>query len=121
MTLPAKSYPRVGKLDHDPSGGTRKRTLKFKLKHGDAILSATLTPVDALDAALVELTSPLVIGPLEIFLISADPKGDVWGVSFSPTNGNRGTNYLLRSRLFFASQPSVAQPDKTFLLACSET
>lgn len=121
MTLPESKFPRVGVKPHDPSGGTRKRTLKFKIPHDDTVASGTLTPVDDLDATLVEATTPLQVGALEFFLIVADAKGDVWGCNFYPRYGNRKTLYKLRLRMFFASQPTIAQPDMTFELYCDET
>lgn len=121
MTIaPEKVWPRL--KEHDPSGGTRLRTLKLTLTHGESLLPATsLVAVNA-DGSALDVGETLTITDVTYGLISASPSGDVWGVNFRVHLGVKtNVDYLLVLTPWVASQTGAPLYDRTFALPVEET
>lgn len=101
---------------HDPSGGSRKRTIRLQLDPGDALVGPlTLTAVDTSDAALVG--DSLLLENVTFGVLS----GDLWGINFFPRLGSVGVTYLLRARFYLASNPGTPAEDVTVRMPCANT
>jgi len=119
-TLPKARWPRLAK--HDPSGGTRLRTLLFTLPHGVTLLPATSLAVVNADGSALDVGETLTITDVAIGLVSTAPTGDVWGVNFKAHNGSKkDVDYLIVVTPWLSSQPDAPDYDKTFALPVSET
>ncbi len=96
---------------HDPDG-TRLRTIKVVVDHGDGLLNATtIVPVNAQGG---DLTGDTFTATIEsIGLISQSPTGDIWGVNYRLRSGSMGSHWI-RLRPFLASQPTEPAYDQTF-------
>jgi hypothetical protein len=117
---PRAAYPRLA--PHDPSGGTRLRTITFTVDPGDSLTaSTTLVAVNA-DGSALDVGETLIVTLVSLGRISASPQGDVWGVNYKVRYGTKkGVDYLLVATPWLASQPDEPQYDQTFALPVLDT
>lgn len=106
---------------HDPSGGSRKRSIKLQLDADDELLNtSTLSIVDDAGALLTEVAAgdflPLQLNDVEIGLVNG-----LWIVNFWPRYGFPNTLYNIQLRPFFLSGlPGVPGDDITVKLFCKQ-
>lgn len=119
-TLPKRVPTRLA--EHDPSGGTRLRTITYPVDAGDSLTaSTTLVAVNA-DGSALDVGETLVVTLVALGRISASPEGDLWGVNYKVRYGSKkGVDYLLVLTPWLASQPDAPQYDESFALPVLDT
>jgi hypothetical protein len=119
-TPPQKVPPRL--KEHDPSGGTRFRTLLVTVDTGDSLTASTAIVLRNADGSALDVGETIVITDLTVGRVSTNPKGDVWGVNYKVRYGSKkGVDYLLVLTPWLASQPDAPQYDQTFALPVLDT